>query len=398
MLRSKRIEDYIEASIDDFTPGVALPVDVHLYFTSNRHILIWRKQGEVLTQDFVDKFASRGMKQVWLHREDEELWRKYLAEQKASRAPAPAPVHEAAAPVMEYGSLSAAQPTESLTEEGRHINGMLSSSEYNDRQRTALVARAARELLAETARHHEEPQAGEAKGHARDAVRDILDAVLESATQDVRKAINEIWSMGAISPGFDHAIQVASFSVLFALSFGRISKDLIADIALAALLHDVGLTQLPAQVVQKPWNEQQGRMRQQYARHVDEGLRLLDELAPEALPRVRTLIQQHHEKFDGTGYPLQLHGFQINDIAQLISMADMIVSMAEGHWDGKKRPLMATFDHLEVLERQHGKGGHFNPEVFGAVLRWIRNPGTLSSKLKASDIVRSTAREVLKRA
>jgi HD-GYP domain-containing protein (c-di-GMP phosphodiesterase class II) len=227
--------------------------------------------------------------------------------------------------------------------------------------------------------------------------------VLDDAEPEVRKAINEIWDMGVFEPGLDHAVQVASFSVLFALSFGRISQEVLADIALAALLHDIGLTQLPAQVVRMSWAEQQGRSRmhvrarQQYERHVDESLRLLDEIGASVRPQVRTLIQQHHERFDGAGYPLQLQRFQINDIAQLIGMADSLVSMASGRWDGNVHSLLDSVDRLEKLELEHGKGEHFNPEVFGAVVRWMRNPGSLSSKLKAADIVRSTARELFKR-
>jgi HD-GYP domain-containing protein (c-di-GMP phosphodiesterase class II) len=130
---------------------------------------------------------------------------------------------------------------------------------------------------------------------------------------------------------------------------------------------------------------------------VDEGLKLLDEFASGLSPRIRPLIQQHHEKYDGSGYPQQLQGSQVNDLAQLIGMADAIESMATGHWDGTERTFMQSFEEFERLEKAGEYSGFFNPEVFAAVLRWIRNPGSLSSKLKASEVVRTSTQDLMKR-
>ena len=343
MLRSKKISDYFEARLEDLRPGVRLPVDLHLYFSSNRHILIWRKHGEAPTEKFIKKYRSRGMKLIWIHRDDRALWLNYLEERTATPEAEITPEHE---PAIAEATPAEATPTEAppaealpqfepRTEEGKEINELLHSEAIPERQRTALVARAARELLAETVLPQDPAVQSVAMGHARDAVRDILEIVMEDATQDLRKTFREIWNLSTIEPGLDHAVNVASFAVLFAMAFGRISQDLLTDIALAGLLHDIGITQIPTQVAQTPWNMQTGRTLQRYSRHVDEGLRLLDEFAPGLSTRARPLIQQHHEKFDGTGYPLQLQGFQVNDIAQLICMADAVASMATGHWDGR---------------------------------------------------------------
>jgi HD-GYP domain-containing protein (c-di-GMP phosphodiesterase class II) len=416
MLRSKLIHDYQEARLTDLKPGSLVPFDLHLYFSANRHILIWRKGGEILSDGFLKKYLSRGMRNVWIHRDDLELWNRYIGSPAPSEEPInDSPAHipfEPLAPTeqQEEAADSAPQfefrpPEETVdppkhemrTDEGREINEVLASSELSERQKVGLTARAARQLIAETADASNPEKQEEVLKHARDAVRDILDTVLEAAARDVRKVIDDIWEMSALDPGMDHAVNVASFAVLFAMAFGRISADLLTDIALAALLHDVGLTQIPVEVAQKPWKNLEGRPLQLYQRHVDEGLRLLEDLAPNLSPRIRPLIQQHHEKFDGSGYPHQLQGFQINDIAQLLGMADALVSISSGQWDGKERSLFETFDELENLEKNRNYPQFFNPEVFAAVLRWIRTPGTLSNQLKASDVVRDTTSGLIKR-
>lgn len=404
-LRSRKIDNYFEVSFDKVSAGTKLLMDIHLYFSSNRHILIWRKRGEQISEKHFIKYRNRGLTRVWIHRDDQALWERYLAATAAPQALKPstsgdcshsADLSEMLAQVNKE-PLPAVPKPPPRTEEGKKILNLLLDAKLEDRHRIARTARAARSLLSETVKVMEPEQRKEAVSHARDAVRDVLDNVLDVATQDVRKAVNEVWELSKVAPDLDHSANVATYAVLFALAFGRISPEVIADIALAALLHDIGLTQIPARVVQVPSTQLQGRDRQLYARHVEEGLRLLDDLAGDLSPRIKPLIEQHHEKFDGSGYPKQLRGFQVDDLAQLIAMADTLESMASGQWDGHARSLMETFDRIEKLERSRSFPEFFNPEVFSAVTRWIRDPNSSTNKVAASEIVRSTTQELIKR-
>lgn len=398
-LRSHKIEHYLEVSFDELKVDTKLPVDIHLYFTSNHHILIWRKRDDELTEKLLAKYRARGLKRVWIHCEDQNLWESYL-QSAATPPPAVEPALEARpAGVTELPAaveFIALPPAPPRTTEGSKILDLLLDPEIEERKRIALAARVARNLLADTVRVEEPELRTQAMAHARDAVRDILDNALEKAPIGVRKAIDDVWAISLTDPELVHGTNVASFAVLFALAFGRISPEVLGDIALAALLHDVGLTQIPANVVQTPWTQQLGRESQLYARHVDEGLRLLDEVVGELSPRVRPLIQQHHEKFDGTGYPMQLQGFQVSDVAQLIAMADTLESMTSGQWDGQTRSLMETFTHLEKLEQSRNHPEYFNPEVFSAVTRWIHTAGSDAQKSVATNIVQSSTGDLLK--
>jgi HD-GYP domain-containing protein (c-di-GMP phosphodiesterase class II) len=402
-LRSRKIESYFAASFDGLRDDTKLLVDVHLYFSSNRHILIWRKRGEKLSEKLLAKYRKRGLQTIWIHVEDRKLWERYLQDNSAPKNKDQAPQTDGSSHTADLNEMLAqteltpetprAKPR---TEEGNAILDLLLNPELDPRHKVAHTARAARNLLAETVKATEHEVRKDAMAHAREAVRDILDNTLDSQAQHIRKAINEVWDLSKIDPDLDHSANVATFAVLFGLAFGRISPEVLADIALAALLHDVGLTQVSARVVQTPTLQRRGRDLQIYSRHVDEGLRLLEEFAGNLSPRVKPLIQQHHEKFDGSGYPMQLQGFQVNDIAQLIAMADTLEAMASGQWDGYERSLMETFERLEKLEKSRNFPEFFNPEVFSAVTRWIREPSSSTHKVVASDIVRSTTRELIK--
>jgi putative two-component system response regulator len=132
-----------------------------------------------------------------------------------------------------------------------------------------------------------------------------------------------------------------------------------------------------------------------YAKHVEATLSILGEYAASIPPRVSQIIYQHHEKFDGTGYPKKLEGFKIDDISQLLAVADLIDSMCCGRWDGTERTLTDSFDTLERIQKSSTFPEHFNPEIFAAVLRWIRSADSKTSMSEAMERVKKQRGEIV---
>jgi HD-GYP domain-containing protein (c-di-GMP phosphodiesterase class II) len=124
-----------------------------------------------------------------------------------------------------------------------------------------------------------------------------------------------------------------------------------------------------------------------YSEHVPGALSLIQHFAPEIPERVKNIIFQHHEKFDGTGYPRRLQGFKMDDVAQLLAIADLLDSIMTGQWDLQERTLMETFTALEGVEKARTFPEYFNPEVFTAVLRWIRTYSSKSNSAEAIGVV-----------
>jgi HD-GYP domain-containing protein (c-di-GMP phosphodiesterase class II) len=231
------------------------------------------------------------------------------------------------------------------------------------------------------------------KNEAQQTVEDMLD--LAAAAAD--SAVTEVWKASKLNPELDHSLNAGTYAVIFAMAFGRIESSLIADLALAGLLHDIGISQVPYDSVTQDWKGMTPSVLEKYAQHVPFSLRLLQIYAPSTSQRVRTLIHQHHEKFDGTGYPNRLSGFNVDDVAQLLGMADVLDSLMTGQWDGKQRTMREALETIEKLEKAKTFPEYFNPEVFSAVLRWVR--GTVNSELisEASKVVGSQAKEVIGR-
>jgi HD-GYP domain-containing protein (c-di-GMP phosphodiesterase class II) len=122
----------------------------------------------------------------------------------------------------------------------------------------------------------------------------------------------------------DNAVNVAVVSVKIAEALGYESAKL-EQVALAGLLHDLGMFILPDALVYKA-----GTLSDEEFQHVREhplhGARLFKEVG-EAYPWVGKVILQEHERRDGSGYPHQLVGDQIDEMAFVIGLADVFDAM-----------------------------------------------------------------------
>jgi HD-GYP domain-containing protein (c-di-GMP phosphodiesterase class II) len=122
----------------------------------------------------------------------------------------------------------------------------------------------------------------------------------------------------------DNAVNVAVVSVKIAEALGYESAKL-EQVALAGLLHDLGMFILPDALVYKA-----GTLSDEELQHVREhplhGDGLFREVG-DAYPWLGKVILQEHERRDGSGYPHQLVGDQIDEMAFIIGLADVFDAM-----------------------------------------------------------------------
>jgi len=115
-------------------------------------------------------------------------------------------------------------------------------------------------------------------------------------------------------------------AVMMAFGSGYSSERTLADVSMAALLHDLGLAKLPFDLAVKAHRDDPLTFEEQIKLdlHVDMTMAIIREKGIVISELTRMMIEQHHEYFNGTGSPRRLRGLQVSPYAQILHMADEI--------------------------------------------------------------------------
>jgi len=135
---------------------------------------------------------------------------------------------------------------------------------------------------------------------------------------------------------------------------------------LAGLFHDVGKMAIPEQILSKPAGLTEAEfctVRQ----HPVEGAQML-RLCPQISALVLDVCLHHHEKSDGSGYPLGLAQDQISLFAQMGAVCDVYDAITS------ERPYKQGWGPAEAIQKMAEWKGHFDARVFQAFVRCVGLP------------------------
>jgi putative two-component system response regulator len=136
----------------------------------------------------------------------------------------------------------------------------------------------------------------------------------------------------------------------------------IADLRVAAPMHDIGKIGIPDAILRKPGalSEAEFRIMQD---HTVIGARMLGDSEIPLLCMAREIALSHHEKWDGRGYPKRLVGEQIPIVARIVAIVDVYDAMVH------RRVYKPAIPEIEVLAAmEQGAGRDFDPALFAVFL------------------------------
>lgn len=141
-----------------------------------------------------------------------------------------------------------------------------------------------------------------------------------------------------------HSVNVSIISALIAMWL-KYPDNIVNSISLAGLLHDVGKSQLPPEILNKPYKLAADEYIH-YQQHTKLGYDLVSNNNHVA-PSITSAILQHHEREDGSGYPVGLLSEDIHPYAKIVAVADLYDEVLTINRDTET--VLSPYISLEIL-------------------------------------------------
>lgn len=261
--------DFQAKSKPSFTTYVHLPV--------NKKHLVFARQNEELSEKKIEKLKAHHVGALFIDQKDSGAFFEYVATQM-KRAD---------------NSLSETERLEKMKDTVRQIFHEVFDHKAEDSFESG------RELL--------------------DSCRKMVSAFINDGNNKLDFHTQLIRSVGSSGIDYSHSSDVSTIAALFGMALGM--KN-IEELAISGFLHDLGLAEFPEEHgfdVNPDWSED---LKRTFLEHPMHGLNLLKAKRMIISPDVEKMIAQHHERFNGKGFPRALVGDRIFPGAQVLSLAD----------------------------------------------------------------------------
>lgn len=210
--------------------------------------------------------------------------------------------------------------------------------------------------------------------HSKETLEQMHELVHQMAAVFLDRLEVTLHVMGGKSGGDENYYHSLNVSILCMM----LAKDLEFDreqflmLGAGAMLHDIGLKEIPARVLKKPPEECNKAERELRAMHVPYGVKMGMQLG--LAPDVLSIIAQHHELADGSGYPRALKLEQIMPLARVVSLVN--------YYDNLCNPVdfaraMTPHEALSIMFAQ--RRDKFDARILQLMIRslGVYPPGTL---------------------
>lgn len=162
---------------------------------------------------------------------------------------------------------------------------------------------------------------------------------------------------------FQHSVSVCTLMTSFARALD-LPREVIREIAIGALLHDVGKAKVPDDILNKPAKLTDAEFDKMKSHVVQSKIILMG--TPGISVIALDVAAQHHERFDGTGYPNKLKGEKISLYGQMGAIVDVYDALTSNRCYHKGRPPTEALRKLLEWSKFH-----FKPELVQAFIRTI---------------------------
>lgn len=190
--------------------------------------------------------------------------------------------------------------------------------------------------------------------------------LVEEVTESVARNPSALISLARLKTKDDytymHSVAVCALMVALGRQLG-LDEGQLREAGLAGLLHDIGKMAMPLEILNKPGQLSDAEFAE-LRRHPQRGHDMLAEggaVPPSALD----VCLHHHERFDGSGYPMKLAGEGISLLARMGAVCDVYDAITS------HRPYKNPWDPAASIQRMAQWSGHFDPAIFQAFVKSV---------------------------
>jgi HD-GYP domain-containing protein (c-di-GMP phosphodiesterase class II) len=274
----------------DLFPTDNLPFSVFIYLPRNHKYVVFAQQNSELTENQITNLVNQKIEQVYLHRDDMIHYFTYMSKRIQSMTPEQLGAH-----AQSYAQLKV------------KVRDFITNLFCSERVSPEL----GKEFLT--------------------AFTEAVHAYLTANEQiDIYDRICLI--TGQVADTYSHALNTCLIAEALASLFGLQTID---ELMIAALMHDVGLTQMPEEMMQKPPEKWTNFEKDLYQKHPKISVDMVKSKKILVSELTHKIMMQHHERWDGTGFPKQVSG-----VGNRIALEAMLLSFAD------------QFDELTSLDPQ----------------------------------------------
>lgn len=202
----------------------------------------------------------------------------------------------------------------------------------------------------------------------KDGVAEIVDIIMNE--NETCESLTKIVSHDFYT--YTHSVNVGIKSVLLAKEFyGDSSTHDMHELGAGFFLHDIGKVNISTEIINKRGRLSESEM-DEMRRHPDESKKILTN-TNHLNKEFEVIVMQHHERDDGTGYPLGLKGFEIHPYASICCLADVYDALT-----GKRSYKVAKTpaEALEIMTKQ--MSNHFNRDMLNKFIAIFERSGELT--------------------
>ncbi len=201
---------------------------------------------------------------------------------------------------------------------------------------------------------------------------------IEETQREMLYILGEMGETRSQETGF-HVKRVAKYSLLLAQLYGLSEEDAML-LYIASPMHDIGKIAIADRILLKPGKLTDEEF-EEMKRHATYGYEIFKSSSRPTLQAAATIAHEHHEKYDGSGYPRGLKAEEIHPFGRIVALADVFDALSTKRVYKDAWPMEKV---LEFLKEQRSK--HFDPSLVDLLLENLEQFLAIKEKYSIGDV------------